>query len=116
MSGIRIIAILLTITLAACTPRLGNWTKAGTTEDERSQALLDCELNARQTIQRDRAISRDIAGARQPDAMSGGTASTAPLATGDASPGALTQYQEDQLRRRLVSECMTSRGYALQTQ
>lgn len=116
MRSVRIFAALMAIGLLACTPRLGNWAKTGTTEDQRSQDLLECEVSARQTIQRDRTITRDIASARQPDAMSGGAFVGAPASGSNPFPGALTQYQEDQARRRLVSDCMTGRGYAVETQ
>jgi hypothetical protein len=104
----------LLLALAAAHPAAAQWTRAGTSQEQRSQDLVGCELSARQTLARDRSIGQDIAGARQPDPLIGGTGN-APTATGEIGVFGteVTRYQESRSRQRLISECMQGRGYVL---
>ena len=103
------------LAFAAAPPAQAQWSRADTGAEQRNQDLFGCELAARQTLQRDRSIGQDIAAARQPDPVIGGTAN-APTATGSVGVfGAeVSRYGENRSRQRLISECMQGRGYVVE--
>ena len=105
-------AVLLA--LAGVEPAAAQWSRTGTSPEQRNQDLVGCELAARQTLQRDRSIGQDIDAARQPDPLIGGTGN-APTATGSGVLGAeVSRYGENRSRQRIISECMQGRGYVVE--
>ena len=84
-------------------------------EDEaanaRSRQVLACEEAARLSIDRDRLISRSIAGAQEPDPFSGGGVAAA-VGSAGSFPSELSKYEEERRRRRLIDDCVARAGAA----
>ena len=103
--------LVLALMLAACGPSVGAWTKTSASEEQQSRDLLECETAARETVARDQAIRQDELAARQPDMIGGGT----PVGGVEFSRD-LRRYDEENRRRHLIGQCMTGRGYRLESQ
>ncbi len=78
-------------------------------ETARTRQVLECEESARLSIDRDRVISRSIAGAQEPDPIFGGGGG------GVGSPGAfsgeMSRFEEERRRRRLIDDCLRRAGF-----
>ena len=102
------------ILLAACaTAALADCPVARAQEQEepdsaRTRQVLACEEAAQRSIERDRVITRSIAGAQEPDPISGGGGGVVG-ATG-AFPGEMSRFEEDRRRRRLIDDCLARAG------
>jgi hypothetical protein len=77
--------------------------------DPRTRQVLACEESARLSIDRDRVITRSIAGAQEPDPIGGGGGGGVVGTTG-AFPGELSRFEEDRRRRRLIDDCLSRAG------
>jgi hypothetical protein len=77
-------------------------------DSARTQQMLACEEGARQSIDRDRVITRSIAGAQEPDPISGGGGGA--VGSTGAFSGELSRFEEDRRRRRLVEDCLSRAG------
>jgi hypothetical protein len=87
--------------------------EAGAQEEEgadtaRTREVLACEQSAQSSIERDRVITRSIAGAQEPDPISGGGGGVVG-ATG-TFPGEMSRFEEERRRRRLIDECLARAG------
>jgi hypothetical protein len=80
-----------------------------TVDEARAQQVLACEDAARQSIDRDRVITRSIAGAQEPDPISGGGGGV--VGSTGAFPGELSRFEEDRRRRRLIEDCLSRAGF-----
>ncbi|HEX6101643.1 MAG TPA: hypothetical protein VF031_01225 [Alphaproteobacteria bacterium] len=76
--------------------------------DPRTRHVLACEESARLSIDRDRVITRSIAGAQEPDPIGGGGGGV--VGTTGAFPGELSRFEEDRRRRRLIDDCLSRAG------
>ena len=74
----------------------------------RTREVLACEETAQRSIERDRVITRSIAGAQEPDPISGGGGGV--VGAAGAFPGEMSRFEEDRRRRRLIDECLSRAG------
>ena len=74
----------------------------------RTREVLACEETAQRSIERDRVITRSIAGAQEPDPISGGGGGV--VGAAGAFPGEMSRFEEDRRRRRLIDECLARAG------
>jgi hypothetical protein len=81
-------------------------------DEARARQVLACEDAARQSIDRDRVITRSIAGAQEPDPISGGGGGV--VGSTGAFPGELSRFEEDRRRRRLIEDCLARAGFAVE--
>ena len=81
----------------------------GKVDEARARQVLACEDAARQSIDRDRVITRSIAGAQEPDPISGGGGGV--VGSTGAFPGELSRFEEDRRRRRLIEDCLSRAGF-----
>ena len=105
------ILLFMMLVLVACGPRVGAWTKTAVSDEQKSRDILECEIAARETVARDQTIRQDELAARPMDMPGGGT----PVGGVEFSRD-LQRYDEENSRRRLIGECMTGRGYRLESQ
>jgi hypothetical protein len=84
-------------------------------DEARARQVLACEDAAQQSIDRDRVITRSIAGAQEPDPIGGGGGGGGGVvgSTG-AFPGELSRFEEDRRRRRLIEDCLSRAGFTAQ--
>lgn len=78
--------------------------------DPRTRQVLACEESARLSIDRDRVITRSIAGAQEPDPIGGGGGGGGVVGTTGAFPSELSRFEEDRRRRRLIDDCLSRAG------
>lgn len=102
-----------TILLAACATAIAAGPGALAQEQqqpdaERTRQVLACEEAAQRSIDRDRVISRSIAGAQEPDPISGGGGGV--VGTTGMFPGEMSRFEEDRRRRRLIDDCLARGG------
>jgi hypothetical protein len=74
----------------------------------RTRQVLACEESARRSIDRDRMITDSIAGAQEPDPISGGGGGA--VGTTGVFSGEMSRFEEDRRRRRLIDECLSRAG------
>jgi hypothetical protein len=74
----------------------------------RTRQVLACEEAAQRSIDRDRVISRSIAGAQEPDPISGGGGGV--VGTTGVFSGEMSRFEEDRRRRRLIDDCLARAG------
>ena len=76
----------------------------------RTREVLACEESAQRSIDRDRVITRSIAGAQEPDPISGGGGGGGVVGATGGFPGEMSRFEEDRRRRRLIDECLSRAG------